>query len=94
MAHLLTTLVCKSLKARLLACRYKLMGLSLHLGSNIALAAVLTLIDDVDLPGWRMTLFDAAEIAGYIYQGIRLFALGVCVASVHRSHTWRFAKSE
>ncbi|KAK9918910.1 hypothetical protein WJX75_008007 [Coccomyxa subellipsoidea] len=73
--------------------RYKVMGLSLHLGSNIALAAVLTLMDDVDLPGWRMTLFDAVEIAGYIYQGIRLFALGMCVASVHRSHTWRFAKS-
>ncbi|BDA48935.1 probable chitin synthase 4 at N-terminal half [Coccomyxa sp. Obi] len=72
---------------------YKLTALGAFLSFNIGLAALLTTLDQIKLPGSRMTVFDIAEIAGYAFQTTRLFMMVVTLVTAHQQHDQKGASS-
>lgn len=72
---------------------YKISALGTFLSFNIGLAALLTILDEVELPGSRMTVFDAAEIAGYAFQTTRLFLLVITLVTAHQWRDWKSISS-
>ncbi len=68
---------------------FKLSVLGAFLGFNIGLAVLLTALDEVELPGSTMTIFDAAEIAGYAFQTTRLFMLVITLLTAHQRRDWK-----
>ena len=68
---------------------YKLSALVTFLGFTFGLAALLTILDEIELPGSRMTVFDIAEMAGYAFQTTRLFMLAVTLVAAHQRRDWK-----
>ncbi|CAL8465629.1 g5165 [Coccomyxa elongata] len=68
---------------------YKLIALGAFLSFTVGLAALLTILDEVELPGSRTTVFDVAEIAGYALQTTRVFMLVITLVAAHQRRDWK-----
>ena len=61
----------------------------IFLSFTFGLAALLTILDEVQLPGSRMTLFDVAEVAGYAIQTARICMLVITLVMAHHRRDWK-----
>ncbi|CAL8465635.1 g5171 [Coccomyxa elongata] len=53
------------------------------------IAVLLTALDEVELPGSRMTVYNAAAIAGYAFQTMHLFILVITLLTAHQRRDWK-----